>query len=225
MIFLIQIRYYAQYIPSKGAYASEPQRRVRDFCPSLSDLSQLWISRVGPASFKYGRAVGSETTKTPSTLQACSFLSNPFLEFCLSTPAFFFIILFHMFLQAFDKLQTPWSTYRLQCSFFTGNHFHIKWSTNPRVTSILSTATIFHCALHCRLRLRDYFSKCTSIFCVLIRPRQSLHTVCFRIFAAPVVWSILEIAVLRPPRVVSIVQSFLKASSSSRVRSSSSFQI
>ena len=41
----------------------------------------------------------------------------------------------------------------------------------------------------------------------------------FQIFVAPVVWSILEIAVLRPPWFVSIVQSFFKASSSSsRVR-------
>ena len=41
----------------------------------------------------------------------------------------------------------------------------------------------------------------------------------FQIFAAPVVWSILEIAVQRPPRLVSIVQSFLNAfSSSSRVQ-------
>ena len=61
----------------------------------------------------------------------------------------------------------------------------------------------------------------TLIFCVLFRQCQSLHTVCFQIFAAPVVWSILRIAVLRPqaPLLVSIVQSFLKASSSSsRVR-------
>ena len=36
----------------------------------------------------------------------------------------------------------------------------------------------------------------------------------FQIFVAPVVWSILEIAVLRPPWFVSIVQSFFKASSS-----------
>ena len=63
------------------------------------------------------------------------------------------------------------------------------------------------------------FEASTSIFCVLIRPLHSLHTVCFRIFAVPVVWSILATAVLRPPRLVSIVQSFLKASSSiSRVR-------
>ena len=63
------------------------------------------------------------------------------------------------------------------------------------------------------------FEASTSIFCVLIRPLHSLHTLCFRIFAAPVVWSILVIAVLSPPRLVSIVQSFLKvSSSSSRVR-------
>ena len=47
---------------------------------------------------------------------------------------------------------------------------------------------------------------------------QSFHTYCFRIFDVPVVWSILEIPVLSQPLLVSIVQSFLKASSlSSRV--------
>ena len=50
-------------------------------------LDKHWIFQVGQVTFKYGQALKSETTKTPSTLQACSFLSNPFLEFCLSTPA------------------------------------------------------------------------------------------------------------------------------------------
>ena len=49
---------------------------------------ELWIFQVVMAAFKYGRALQSETTKTPSTLQGCSFFSNPFLEFCFSTPAF-----------------------------------------------------------------------------------------------------------------------------------------
>ena len=63
------------------------------------------------------------------------------------------------------------------------------------------------------------FEVSTSIFCVQIRPLHSLHTVCFRIFAVPVVRSILATAVLRPPRLVSIVQSSLKASFSiSRAR-------
>ena len=48
-------------------------------------LNNLWIFWVWPATFKYWRAEGSETTKTPSMLHACSFFSNPFLEFCLST--------------------------------------------------------------------------------------------------------------------------------------------
>ena len=53
------------------------------------------------------------------------------------------------------------------------------------------------------------------IFSVLIWPLQSFHTVCFQILAAPVVWSLLDIAVLRPPSLVSIILSFFKASSSS----------
>ena len=72
-------------------------------------LDKLWIFRVWPATFKYRRADGSKTAKTPSTLQACSFFSNPFLpvEFCLSTlgPAFSFIMLFQIFIQAFDTLK------------------------------------------------------------------------------------------------------------------------
>ena len=96
-----------------------PSGVFRDFCFSLSGLSELrrsldelCIFQFGPASFKYGRAEGSEswteTTKTPSTLQACSFFSNPFLDFCLSTPTFSSIILFHMIVvQTFDTLKVP----------------------------------------------------------------------------------------------------------------------
>ena len=53
----------------------------------------------------------SETTsrKIPSTLQACSFFSNLFLEFCFLTlgndPAFSCIVLFHKFIQASDTLK------------------------------------------------------------------------------------------------------------------------
>ena len=36
-------------------------------------LDELWIFQVGPATYKYGRAERSDTTKTSSTLQACSF--------------------------------------------------------------------------------------------------------------------------------------------------------
>ena len=44
---------------------------------------------------------------------------------------------------------------------------------------------------------------------VLIRQHQSLYTVRFLISAAPIIWYILGIAVLCPPLLVSIVQSFL----------------
>ena len=44
-----------------------------------------------------------------------------------------------------------------------------------------------------------FFEVSTTIFCMLIWPRQSLHTVFFRIFVAPVIWSILEIAFLPHP--------------------------
>ena len=51
-----------------------------------------------------------------------------------------------------------------------------------------------------RFQSRNYFFEVpTLIFYVLIWTCQSLYTICFRIFAAPVVWSILENAVLRLP--------------------------
>ena len=77
-------------------------------------LDKLWIFQVRPSTFKIWRALKSETTKTPSMLQAAGMLilSNPFLEFCLSTPAFSSIILIHMFVQAFDTLKTPEHRFR-----------------------------------------------------------------------------------------------------------------
>ena len=60
---------YSQKQPRALAfsYASKPQRHVWDFCISRSDLRELkqaLIGRVGPANFKYGRAVEPESTKT-----------------------------------------------------------------------------------------------------------------------------------------------------------------
>ena len=49
-------------------------------------FDELWIFRVGPAAFKYrtGRKIRNPTI--PSTSEACLFFSNPFSEFCFSTP-------------------------------------------------------------------------------------------------------------------------------------------
>ena len=55
---------------------------------------------------------------------------------------------------------------------------------------------------------QSFFQVSTLIFCVLIWQHQTFHTICFRIFTSPVMWSILEFAVLRPPQLISIVQSF-----------------
>ena len=142
--------------------------------------------------------VQSETTKTHSTLQACSFSSNPFLEFCPQPPLFlpwscstrlskhlthenstaslwkrrysekgdllehfastFSLVMPFSHESEHTKLMTSrLSTYRWQ--FSTANHFHVKWSTNPRVTSILPKASISLCALPGRFQLRYYFSK------------------------------------------------------------------
>ena len=64
-------------------HASEPQWSVWGFCSSLSELSELrraLICRSQASHLKYRdrRAVESKTRKIPSTLQACSFFSNPF---------------------------------------------------------------------------------------------------------------------------------------------------
>ena len=57
------------------------------FCLSMLELFELgwwaWFSESG----RPGRAVESETIKTPFMLQECSFFSNLSLEFCFLTPA------------------------------------------------------------------------------------------------------------------------------------------
>ena len=68
---------------------------------------ELWIFRVGSATFKYGLALKSETTKAPSMLQACSFFRILSWNSASQPPLFSSIILFHMFVQAFDTLKIP----------------------------------------------------------------------------------------------------------------------
>ena len=102
-----------------NSYANQQKRRVRVLPVTFGTvncrtLDKLWILQVRPATFKYGRAVQSKTSKAPSTQQACSFFSNPFLEFCFSTSALSSIILFHKFVQAFDTL-------KIQCSALLWN--------------------------------------------------------------------------------------------------------
>ena len=115
-------------------------------------LDELWIFLVWQATHEYGRAARSETTKTSSTLQACFFrflLLNPFLELCPSNPVFSSIILFYMFVQAFDALKI--SEHRFgtrdtlnlknlkviclsiqvsQVFFLLLCHFHMNWQLN-----------------------------------------------------------------------------------------------
>ena len=70
-------------------------------------FDELWIFRVGPAAFKYRTGRKIRNPKVPTTSEACSFFSNPFSEFCFLTPAFFFTILLHKFVQVFDTLKIP----------------------------------------------------------------------------------------------------------------------
>ena len=64
---------------------------------------------------------------------------------------------FHMNLY----MQNSWPNWLSTCcwQFSTGNHLHVKWLTNPRVTSILPAAIFSLCALPDRFQLRDYFLK------------------------------------------------------------------
>ena len=68
----------------------------------------------------------------------------------------FFLLLchFHMNLNIQNSWPSWLSTYHWQ--FSTGNHFHVKRLTNPRVTSIIPTASISLCAL--RASLVDFIS-------------------------------------------------------------------
>ena len=95
---------------------------------------------------------------------------------------------------------------------------HIKLMTSPIINLLL--AVFYWQSLYCEIEVIDncqgdfnssnskycplcppwsisvallFFEGCNSIFCVQIRPRQSLHTVYFWIFAAPVVWSTLRL--------------------------------
>ena len=70
-------------------------------------FDELWIFQVGPTTYKYQMGRKIRNPRTPSTMQACSFFSNPFLEFCFSTPAFSSTILFHKFVQVFDTWKIP----------------------------------------------------------------------------------------------------------------------
>ena len=69
------------------SYPSEPQQSVQDFCWSISELLELRLDWI---------CLESETSKTPSTLQACSFFWDSFLEICFRTQTFSPIIFFHM---------------------------------------------------------------------------------------------------------------------------------
>ena len=193
-----------------ATYASEPQRRVRDFCVSFRtcrSLDDVWIFRVGPATYKYGRAERSETTKMSSTLEACSFFrilswnsaSQPprFLPSSCSTfcPSIWRIEnsrtslwnprysekgdLPERFFSCYAtnlNVQNSWSnsvsTYYWQ--FSTGNHF--MWS-NWQILNSSNSDCFPLCPPWSISNARSFFEDSTSIFCVLIWPRQSFHTI------------------------------------------------
>ena len=70
-------------------------------------FDELWIFRVGPAAFTIQTGRKILNPRVPTTMQACSFFSNPFSEFCFSTPAFSSTILLYKLVQVFDTLKIP----------------------------------------------------------------------------------------------------------------------
>ena len=76
--------------------ANEPQLRVRDFCLSLSDLSELRRALNFPRrACQLEKRTGRRIRNDENSLHAagiCSSFLNPFLEFFLSTPAFSSIV-------------------------------------------------------------------------------------------------------------------------------------
>ena len=146
-------RTYFICVNSHAAHASEPQRRVRDFCLSISDLSELrrdfiCLSQAGRLYLWKGS--GFWNFENSLHVAGMLILFGPFLGPPFSRP--------------FRFLNTA-----------------IRWSS---------------------------CSTCLSMHLILWKD-------CFRIFAAPVIWPILEIALLCPPRPISTTQSFDEAPSSS----------
>ena len=73
------------------------------------------------------------------------FLPDPFVR------TFSLLCHFHMNLNIQNSWPN-WPNWTYHWQFSTGNHFHVKWSTNPRPTSILPTASISLCAFSGRFR-------------------------------------------------------------------------
>ena len=170
-------------------------------------------SRAGHLYIRTGKRIRNHE----NSLHACSFFSNPFLEFCL----FFHHLVPHIcpsirhienyrallwnqgYSEKGDLPEHFASTFLLLCHF----HMNLKYKTLP-------LAVFYRQSLSCEVidesqgdrdlnsSNSNYFPLCpplsiskallffevsTSIFCVLIWQSQSFHTICFRIFASPVI--------------------------------------
>ena len=129
--------------------------------------------RACPLTIPDGQKI--RNPRTPSTMQACSFFSNPFLEFCFSTPAFSSTILLHKFMQVFDTLKIPVHCFgtldtlkKVICQNFAwsfGTHF-------------------FFSSLSCHFIwiwiIQSYFRASSLSSRVQIQPLSSLMIICFR---------------------------------------------
>ena len=101
-------------------------------------------------------------SRSPTTMQACSFFSNPFSEFSFLTPAFFSTILLHKFVQVLDTLKIP-----VRC-FGTRD-------TLKKVICLILSYTLF--LLLCHLYESEHTKLMTSLiinFSFAVFHRQSL---------------------------------------------------
>ena len=86
MPILVQIPIHPQ-VPMPVSPSCVSGISTRHFRNCLS-FDELWIFRVGPAAFKIQTGRKIRNPRIPTMMQACSFFSNLFSEFCFSTPDF-----------------------------------------------------------------------------------------------------------------------------------------
>ena len=134
-------------------------------------------------------------------LQACSFLSNPFLEFCFSTP---------LFLPSYCSTSSSrhLTLRKLQCVALEPRYFGKGDLAEHFASTFSFVMPISHESEQRSFRsvpssagfIRLILCEASySIFRVLLRPCQALRAVCVRMFTLSAAWPVLHIALLFPP--------------------------
>ena len=137
-------------------------------------LVELWIFQVGQGTFKYWLAEGSETTKTPKMMQACSFFLNSFSEFCFSTSAFSSTIILHKIIQVFDTLKIP-------------VHCFGTWNTLKKVICLIVLQALFLllCHFHINLNMQNWWPPWSSTYYWQFSTGNHLHVKWSRLYIMP----------------------------------------